>query len=396
MDNAPSHELRVLAGPQAGASISLTLGATIDVGSLAASGCQVVLRDPQVAEQRLRLRVRASDVRIEVLVGTVDMAGQKLVAPCSIDWPHFLPLRVGETVMAVGDAASPRWDGVLAVAEAAPLAGTVAPAAVEEPAAPPVAPAPAAQGAPVRAPAPAPAPVPRRGRLAAWVAIGGGTLAVAALGLMAFMSLARPKPVGVESEGQRLERLLLAPEFSGLRVSRSGDDQPRVHGQVLTLGDRARLDRGLAEEHIEARVDVQVGEQIANAVRDVFRMNGVTAETVPPASLSDVGNVRVRTASADLPRLQRIEAAARQDVPGLKLLEVENTPPAVVPPPTPVPDDPGKRVASIVPGPVAYVVTVDGTHYFVGALLPSGHRLASITDTEVMLEKDGKLSPLKF
>ncbi len=64
--------------------------------------------------------------------------------------------------------------------------------------------------------------------------------------------------------------------------------------------------------------------------------------------------------------------------------------------PTVVVDDPGKRVASIVPGATPYVVTADGTRYFLGALLPSGHRLAAITETEVMLEKDGKSSPLKF
>ena len=390
MAHAPSHELRVLAGPQAGASIALTPGATIDVGSLSASGCQVVLRDPRVAEQRLRLHVRPSDVRIEVLVGMVDMAGQQLVAPCVLDWPHFLPLRVGDTVMAVGEAVSPRWENVLAVAEAAPLAGTKAPVPPAEPAERAVLPPPAARTAPT------PSAEPRRKGPEMWLAVGGGALAAAALGMMAFVGVISPKPGRVESESQRLERLLLAPEFSGLRVEAGADNHPRVHGTVLTLGDRARLDRSLVQEHIEARVDVQVGEQIANAVRDVFRMNGVVAEAALPATLNDVGNVRVHTSSTDLPRLQRIESTVRQDVPGLKQLQVENTPPPAVPEPTVIPNDPGKRVASIVPGANAYVVTVDGTRYFVGALLPSGHRLASITDTEVMLKKDGKLSPLKF
>ena len=85
----------------------------------------------------------------------------------------------------------------------------------------------------------------------------------------------------------------------------------------------------------------------------------------------------------------------RQDVPGLRSHEVENTVPAE-PVATPVVDDPGKRIASIVPGDVAYVVTVDGTRYFPGALLPSGHRIASITETEVLLEKDGRPSSLRF
>jgi type III secretion protein D len=382
--HAPLPELRVLTGPQTGASIALSAGATIDVGSLSASGCQVVLRDPRVAEQRLRLHVRAFDVRIDVLVGTVDMAGQVLVAPCSIDWPHFMPVRVGDTVMAVGDADSPRWDQVLAVAEAAPRADLPVPEAhAERPPAPASAPA---------------VPVVARARrtIESWLAIGGATVAVIALGLMAFVSIATPAGPGPITAALRLERLLLAPEFRGLRSERTRDEGLRITGTVRTLGDRARLDRSLAEARIEAGVSVQVGEQIALAVRDVFRMNGVMAEATVPATLEDVGRVRVTTASADLPHLARIEAVVRQDVQGLQALLVENTVPAATPVATVVPDDPGKRIASIVPGDVAYVVTVDGTRYFPGALLPSGHRITSIAEAEVLLEKDGKSSPLKF
>lgn len=376
------YELRVLAGPQTGAGIALTPGATIDVGSLSASGCQVVLRDPQVAEQRLRLHVREHDVRIELLVGSADMAGQMLSAPCTLDWPHFVPVRIGDTVMAVGEASSPRWEHVLTVAAAAPRAGiNAAPAAVLPDDTPPV--------------AAKPRPAAKR-RPETWLALGGGLLAVVAFGLLAFVSVATPAKVGVETEAQRLERVLQAPQFRGLRVERGSGDQLQVRGSLLTLSDRAGLDRSLAEAKVTAGVDVLVGEQIALAVRDVYRMNGVLADADLPATLADVGSVRVHTASGDAPRLERIEATVRQDVPGLKLLQVDNVPPPVVPEPTVIPDDPGKRVASIVPGDTPYVVTVDGTRYFVGALLPSGHRLASITETEVMLEKDGKLSPLKF
>jgi type III secretion protein D len=378
----PLYELRVLAGPQTGAGLALTPGATIDVGSLSATGCQVVLRDPQVAEQRLRLHVRQTDVHIELLVGTVDMAGQLLAAPCTMDWPHFVPVRVGDTVMAVGEASSPRWEHVLSMAAALPWEqATTTP----RPAAP-------------RAPMPAQAKGRPAGRRhpEAWLALGGGMLAVVAFGLLAFVSVATPARMGLETEAQRLERVLLAPEFKGLRAERGSDSRLQIHGALLTLRDRARLDRHLADARIDAGIHVLVGEQIAHAVRDVYRMHGVVAEATLPATLAEVGRVDVHTASLDTARLGHIAAAVRQDVPGLKDLQVKNTPPAVAPEPTVVPDDPGKRVASIVPGDNAYVVTVDGTRYFAGALLPSGHRLGSITESEVMLEKDGKSLPLKF
>ncbi len=149
-------------------------------------------------------------------------------------------------------------------------------------------------------------------------------LAVAAAGLLAFVSVASPARVGVETTAQRLDRVLTAPEFRGLRASVDGAKQPLVIGSLLTLGDRARLDRSLNEAGVDAGVQVLVGEQIANAVRDVYRMNGVVAETTLPATLADVGSVRVHTRLADTARLARIEASVRQDVPGLKALQVDN------------------------------------------------------------------------
>jgi len=221
---------------------------------------------------------------------------------------------------------------------------------------------------------------------------------VAALGLLGFVSVATPAPAGIEPPAQKAARVLKGvPEFSNLRVENDPDQRIHVVGDLLTLADRTRLDRSLADASIEASVEVRVGEQVAAAVREVYRMNGVVAETPAPAALAQVGLVKVQTHEPDLAKLQAVEATARRDVPGLALLQAENTPPALPPPPPPVVhNDPGKRVASIVPGAVPYVVTADGTRYFVGALLPSGHRLASITEQQVMLDKDGTLSPLKF
>ena len=87
---------------------------------------------------------------------------------------------------------------------------------------------------------------------------------------------------------------------------------------------------------------------------------------------------------------------ARRDVPGLSMLEVRNSPPGPLPDPAPVMNDPGKRLSSIVPGDPSYVVTADGTRYFEGALLPTGHRIASIHEREVLLERSGTVTPLRF
>lgn len=383
-------ELRVLAGPQAGARIALTAGGRVDVGSLDASGCQVVLRDPQVTEQRVRLHVGVDDASLEVLSGRVLLGGRWLTAPASVAWARYAPIRLGDTVLAIGHDQDDGW----ARAESMALVPLDEAAAEELP--PSARPHPDARTEAATEASPAVTAAAPRRRLETWLAIFGGALTLVASGLLAFVSVATPAHVGMESPAQRLTRLLQVPEFSGLRVVTAEGDRLRVQGDLLTNADRRRLEAQLSAAALTPVLDVRVGEQIAAGVREVFRMNGVVAETAGPTELAQVGTVRVVTRVADPAVLQHAEAVARRDVPGLSGLQVSNSPPAATPVPTPVTDDPGKRVASIVPGEAPYVVTVDGTRYFTGAMLPSGHRLSAISEQEVLLDKDGVVSSLKF
>ena len=79
---------------------------------------------------------------------------------------------------------------------------------------------------------------------------------------------------------------------------------------------------------------------------------------------------------------QRAEQAARRDVAGLSALQVDNQPRGRANARAALPDDPGKRV------------TADGSRYFVGALLPSGHRVMHIAERAVTIERHGQLSKL--
>ena len=124
----------------------------------------------------------------------------------------------------------------------------------------------------------------------------------------------------------------------------------------------------------------------------VLRVPGVPAR----ADYGGAGRVSVHAREADADALARAGATARRDVAGLRDLVVTNEP--TVPPPqdTPVADDPGKRVAAIVPGDSPYVVTADPTRYFIGALLPTGHRVDAIEAHKVVLTRDGRQSELDF
>ena len=124
----------------------------------------------------------------------------------------------------------------------------------------------------------------------------------------------------------------------------------------------------------------------------MFRVNGVAVRARGAAP----GQIVADAAERDVEKLARAEEAVRRDVRGVDRLTVRNSPEPLPPPPRPVVDDPGKRIASLVPGNPSYLVTADGSRYFVGALLPSGDRIVTVAPGRVTLERDGQPSTLNF
>jgi type III secretion protein D len=49
----------------------------------------------------------------------------------------------------------------------------------------------------------------------------------------------------------------------------------------------------------------------------------------------------------------------------------------------------GSRIVSVVASADPYVVTADGSRYYVGASLPQGGKLAGVKEGEVLVERDG-------
>ena len=171
--------------------------------------------------------------------------------------------------------------------------------------------------------------------------------------------------------------------------SRSG--QLYVTGHLESQAEKARLEKALADRS-PARLSVWVNEQVAASVAEVYRLNGIAAQV----EAAGAGVVRVRTAVSDTRQLEHVQALARRDVPGLQQLAAVNEAPPTPPPAASAIHDPGKRVAAIVPGEPAYLVTVDGTRYFEGAMLPSGHRIVAILSDKVQMEREGVASVLSF
>ncbi len=126
------------------------------------------------------------------------------------------------------------------------------------------------------------------------------------------------------------------------------------------------------------------------SVVDLFRLHGIKAQ----ASWSTDGELVLHTQERDAARVQAAAAAARRDIARLPALRLDNQPPAAAAPAA-VPEDPAKRLVAVVDNADSpYFVTADGSRYFSGALLPSGHRVVQIVERAVIVERDGQRTRL--
>jgi type III secretion protein D len=371
-----SYQLQVLNGEQAGAQAPLAEGQACTVSGTLDS--DVVLRSEADSGGRLQLRVLDGQLQLQVLQGQVQVGGDTLQTGQQRQVALDSPLQLGHTRLAVVAVAD---------APAEVLADTPADASADDPpAARADASTPAAPPATPRAPSrPAHSPWPRR------LVGAGGALAAVSMGVLAFAYSALPGTPTPEQQARRAEALLHGAGWPKLSVRVQGQAL-QVDGYLETQAQRSRAEQLLTAEGLSARWQVWVNEALALAVQDVFRVHGLNAR----AETTGPGAVRVHTNTPDPAVLDGVRSSARRDVPGLAQLDIVNHPAPPSGGATPVIDEPGKRLASIVPGAPPYVVTADGTRYFEGALLPTGHRIHRIEQHQVVLELQGVHTPLLF
>jgi type III secretion protein D len=373
-------QLRVLAGPQAGARADLPARSEFElrVGDTeqppAQDGDLLLRAAPGQAPLRLRLRVGRVRVSATLLDGQARLAGVDLAPGQETDWPLRAELQAGELLLGVGPAAEEPWLQLHAHG-AGGQAGEPGPAQAAHPGARPG--SSAARRAPER-----------------WLAGVGAALALGSAALLGLAQVAdRPAAPPAAQAQAALAHQLSDSEFRQLQLARSADGRLQLNGRLATLAQRARLD-GFLQRQAPAglvAVNVRVDEQLSRDVADVFRLHGVAVQVQP----REDGALLVQAAETDAARLARAEQAARRDVPGLGALQLDNQPRPPVAARAPLRDDPGKRITAVVAdSELPYLVTADGSRYFTGAMLPSGHRVMVILDKQVTVERDGQLTKL--
>lgn len=361
------YELRVLSGAQRGAASAMRPGDTVRIGREWSN--DVVLQDAGESAASLLLHEDGS-----LALGTegegCSVDGVALCDDSAMPVAMYTPFTVGGTRMAVGRVGAPQW---AALFDGAPHDD--APAGAMEPH-----PDAAAASVPLRK---------RTGTVHRLLTGGAALLAVSACAL----TMAWAMGPGTLKPAEQVEHLrqTLAHLGFGMLNAEHRDGQLMVTGHLDSVAQRSRLEQALAGQS-PARIAVVVNEQITASVADVYRLNRISADV----KSGGPGVVHVHTREADHAQLERVQAVARRDVAGLSQLVASNDAPPVQPRPEATVTDPGKRVAAIVPGEPAYVVTADGTRYFQGAVLPTGHRILAILSDRVQIERDGATSTLNF
>lgn len=378
MATADLLELNILSGEQAGAQAPISPGTKVTIGGDHKG--DIFLRDPLVADSRFSLFVEDGAALIEVASGNINIDGKKFGVGATTKLSPYVPVKIGSTTLAFGIPNDSRWENIpddeqkALRRQAGQRNSSLRPSLALEHKS-----------------------ENRSSSMMMWlIVVGAGllgaTMAVPALTggdsseIMQYQHTVHYIP-------EELTTTLTNPEYSELRVEETEAGEFVVRGFVDTRKQRMHVEKLLASTNSAVQLDITVDEQVAAAVRDVYRINGISAEVTPEGR----GVMRVTTMVDEISDLHRVEAIARRDVAGLTNINADNhVPESANPASDSVISDPNKRIAAIVPGDPAYLVTRDGARYFLGAMFPTGHKIAAINEHNVVLDKDGQKSTLEF
>jgi type III secretion protein D len=367
--------LRVLAGRSKGAEYRLPPGKYVRIGH--AFDHDVVLRDQSTKGLSLELHLGADVATIRVVAGMADLLGRPVAANEEASLPPFVPLTLGNFTIAIGEADSERW------AEVERLSSMITPALAESAVAAPQ--AAIAERLTTRL-------YPLREAMAAdrnWPLYGllaGGLLLVAIAGGPA------TRWIGGQFNGIENHKTILAGQgFGALTIAGGAQGQgPVITGVVKDDAELARLRALVAARIGNVSIDVDTMQGMAAAATDMLRAQGVDAEARPMRGNSlliateflpaDRQDELVKLIRRDLPGITRV-AFATQNSRGDRDLQYFFSGSAY-------------GLATFVDGTPGYIVTADGTHWFTGSQVPTGHKIIAIGNGRASFERDGRVEEL--
>ncbi|MFM9829134.1 MAG: hypothetical protein ACKVOB_10400 [Sphingomonas sp.] len=364
--------LRILSGRLSGSEHPLKIGDRLTLGHGLTH--DIILRGADTAGLSIVLHAAPAAIVISVLGGEIRLLDRVLATGEEGVLPLFTPLQIGEFTAAVGERGSARWHDVPALMKYL----VDGPGADGAGSAPTMLTKLRGLGAQAQRFAPLSA-------TATLVPLALGGAALMALGAGAVWSAATS--AGGNSVQAATERL----ENSGFKALRVSQDSVNGHliivGVVANEAQLSRLRQWVPQNLGRAMIDVETSDSASRAARNLLIESGIDADVhVDPTGLATVrsnlapGEPAAAEAIAlinELDTVRKVRWAPRSGA-GERAAIQRYFASAIYGIATVVESDPG------------YIVTADGSRWFPGAVLPTGHRLVAIGDGKITLTRDGK------
>ena len=368
--------LRVLDGRLAGAEHKLIAGTTIRIGH--GLDNDIVLRGKDTVGKLVEINIRADDIKATVLLGEVVLLGNNLRQGESVILPPYVPLRIGEYHIAIGTGNAERWD------EASAIALRTTSEVINEP---------SDDIVPVHRPKLMDQSRSRwtsfTSYLPKWVK-GPGFLLIAGFAL-ALALVVEPLRQIVDSELNGIDdaqTAIAAAGFANVKVAAEPTGgKMLITGIVLDEAELERLRTLINRRFSGAVVDVETTQSLARAANDLLAGQSIDAD----AKAAGVGKIRIISEYLPIDRQKELEALLKKDLP--KLLAVHFTLSGAR-----GPDDlkyffnsEKYGLATYVDGEPGHIVTSDGSFWFEGSTLPTGHKLLHARSGRLSFERAGQI-----
>lgn len=362
--------LRVLLGRSAGAEHVLPRGRTLTIGHSFEN--DIVLRGKSTQGCAIKLAI-AADGRmvIEVLAGIARVLGRDLERGDTMDLPPYLPVAMGDFAFAIGGSDARRWDDATHDAE---LGRSIALDVASIPQTD------LRERVALRS-QPARRSLEGIAQRPAMIAFVGAILLVATAGALYGPRLLNPP----KDTPAALDTALTNAGYRGLEVKRVADGALAVTGLVANDASLSRLRGWIASNAPDSRMEVQTIDGMAAAAGDLLAAQNIAGRARPVGSSglvvegpflpSDRKRELISLIRRDLPLVRKVEFRVTGDHGGQELAYFFNSP--------------GYGAVSFVDGNPGHITTEDGSRWFEGAQLPTGHRIVKVGQGQVTVERDG-------
>ncbi len=346
--------MRIVAGVHSGASRRLGEQELLVIGS--GDDCDIVLADAGVARHHAIISAIGGRMSIRAVDSPLRVGGRPLHPGDPIALPPLARIEIGDAALALGDEHHAGWTDLL----------------------------PAGDGRPV--------PTAKRLSRAALRRLPAvAAIAVLSLASVAIFAAVIPPEKAVPEPREQLGQLIKEYGIVDGRSQLDSKGRWVLSGTVQDDAARALIQRRLAAEDLDARLELRTGDDLARDVGEVLRSKGFNAHT----RYLGKGNVEVKGVFPDEQALKAFYASrAIVEVGGglQKLITLNLAPPeskpAAVKRAEPI------TIVSVVRDGEPHVVASDGTRYGVGATLPDGRELVVIGE-KVWAMADGKVSQIR-